>query len=140
MNILLAKHSALILISLLLALFALAWLFPSAGPVLGVTVLVLSFLLVSFVVLQKHRDLYRQGSISRSLFLRNTLLEIAGAGLAMVCAGLLGRWLAGLLTPGIEDTLVRFVAGIGIGLLAGISMGSLLSKALGRLLRTSSGR
>lgn len=138
MTTLLTKHSTLILTSLLLALFALAWLFPSAGSVLGTTVLTLSSLLVSFVILQKHRELYRQGRIRRSLFLRNTLLEIGGAGLAMICAGLLGRWLAGLVAPRIGDDLLRFAAGIAIGLLAGISMGTLLSRILGRIIELSS--
>lgn len=137
MTTLLTKHSTLILISLLLVLFVLAWLFPSAGFALGVTFLLLSFLIASFVIVQKHKELYRQGGITRSIFLRNTSLAITGTGLAMVCAGLLGSFLAEMGTRQIGDDLTRFVTGILIGILTGIAVGVFVSHTLGRFVKTA---
>ena len=137
MTTLLTKHSTFILISLLLVLFALAWLFPSAGFVLGVTFLLLSFLVASFVVVHKQKELYRHGKISRSMFLRNTFLGMTGTGLAMICAGVLGRFLAEMVTRQIGDDLTRFAIGILIGILTGIAVGIFASHTWGRFVKTT---
>lgn len=133
----LTKHAHFVLISLLVVLLLLAWFFPSAGLVLGIAFLLLSFLIVSFVVIRKQREAYRSGRTTRGAFVWNTVLEIAGAGLAMVAAGLLGRSFAGIATAQIDNDLLRFTAGIAIGLLTGLGVGFLLSQTWGRLVRAS---
>jgi hypothetical protein len=134
---LLTRYLHFILISLLLALFVLAWLFPGAGTLVGTAFVLLSFSIVSVAIVRKQRDSYSRGRISRGMFLRNVVLEITGTGLTMVAAGLLGRTLAGMLTAQVNDDLVRFAAGMGIGLLAGILVGLFVSQTWGRLVRNS---
>ena len=136
MNHFSGRGRSLIFITLLLALFTLAGLFPSAGPGLGLVFLVLSLLLTSFFIVRKQREAYRRGEITRGVFLRNALVEVTGAGAAMVCAGLLGRLLAGLAVEQIGDEMPRFVLGSGIGLLAGLAVGIFVSRTGGRLAKS----
>jgi hypothetical protein len=133
----LRKHTTLILISLLLAMCILAWYFPSARPVLGIVFLSLSFLLVSSTLVHKHMEAYRKGAISRSVFLRNIALDLTGTGLAMISAGLLARVAAELATRQIDDDLLRFAAGILLGLLIGLAVGGLVKQTWGRFVKTS---
>jgi hypothetical protein len=135
MNIFSKKYSTLVLIPLVLAIFSLAWSFPAAGSIITIMLLAGSFLLVSFVIVQKQRSLYRQGMTTRGVFLRNVFVEITGTGLGMVLAGLLGRYIADFVTPSIQHDLAKFMAGIAIGLLSGILMGMLVSRTWGRLVR-----
>ena len=129
MTTLLTKHSTLILIFLVLAFFALAWPFPSEGLMLGAAFLLLNLLIVSVVVFQKHKEMYLQGKISRSMFLRNVLVEITGIVLVMVLAGLLGRYLAGMVMSQIASDIARLVMGLLIGLSTGMIVGTLIRQA-----------
>ena len=124
----LRKHSTLILMSLLLTMLALAWLFPSAGLKLGIVFLLLSFFIASLLLLEKHQKAYREGKIKRGIFIRNGALEISGVFLVMLLAGPLGRRLAEVVTQGIGHDLVRPVAGIVIALLVGLGVGTLVRK------------
>jgi hypothetical protein len=134
----LRKHTALILISLLLAMCVLAWSFPSARPVLGIVFLSLSFLIVSSTLVHKHMETYRKEVIPRSVFLRNIALDLTGTGLAMISAGLLARVAAELTTRQIDDNLLRFTAGILLGLSIGLVVGSFVKQTWGRFVKTPS--
>ena len=133
------KGRALVFIALLVALFILGALFPSAGPGLGMVFLVLSLLLTSYFIVRRQREACRRGEISRLVFLRNVAVEVTGAGGAMVLAGLLGRTLAGLAVAQIGDELLRFLLGAGVGLLAGLAVGMLVSRIFEGLLVKSGG-
>lgn len=128
------KHSTLILMSLLLMLLILAWVFPSAGLKLGIAFLLLSFLIASWMVLEKHKQAYRNGEITQVIFIRNAVLEITGTGLVMGLAGPLGRYAAGIAIQPIRDDLLRVIAGIGVGMVVGIGVGFLAKKTLRRLI------
>lgn len=132
MTTLLTKHSTLILIVLVLAFCALAWLLPSEGLLLAVTFLLLSFLVAGLVVVQKHKELFLQGKTTRRQFLRDVFLELTGIGLVMVLAGLLGRYMAGIFTNQIADDLARFAAAILTGLAAGALVGILVGQVWNR--------
>ena len=129
------KHSTILLISLLIVLLALARLFPSAGLKLGIVFLLFSLFIASSAVVEKHKDAYRQGKLTRADFIRNAAVEISGTLLAMVLAGLLGRLAAGLATQGIDHDLLRVTAGILTGLLVGIGVGALAKQTWGRFVK-----
>jgi hypothetical protein len=131
------KYSTIILILLLVTLLVLARLFPSAGLKLGIVFLLISFFIASLAVLEKHKEAYRLGSITRGVFIRNAALEITGAGLAMALAGLLGRYAAQVATQQIGDDLIRIIAGMIVGLLVGISVGGVARKTWGRFVKIS---
>jgi hypothetical protein len=127
------KHSTPILFFLLVTLLILSWMFPSSGLLLGILFLLLSFFIASSAVLQKHREAYLQGRITRRVFLRNVLLECTGIVLAMLLAGVLGRYMAGIATRQIRDDLIRVSAGIMVGLLVGMGVGTCARKTWGQL-------
>jgi hypothetical protein len=129
------KHSTPILLFLLVILLILAWRFPSNGLILGIIFLSFSFFITSSAVLEKHRKAYRQGTITRGVFLRNVLLEGTGILLAMVLAGVFGRYMAGIATRQIDNGLLRVIAGIMVGLLVGMGIGTFARKTWGRLAR-----
>lgn len=129
------KHSTLILISCLVMLLILAWIIPSERLFLGIIFLLLSFSIASLAVIEKQREAYRQGRITRGVLIRNALLEITGTGLVMVLAGLLGRTAAQAAAQQIGNGLIRVIAGIVIGLLVGMSVGTLAKITWGRLVK-----
>jgi hypothetical protein len=133
MTAFLSKYSTLILMSLLVTMLALAWIFPSAGLKLGIVFLLASFLLAAGAALQKHQKAYRQGKIGRKIFIRNAVIEMSGVFLVMLLAGLLGRTAAEAATQGIGPHLLRLLAGIGVGLLVGLGVGRLGKRMLRRL-------
>jgi uncharacterized membrane protein len=132
------KHSTPILFFLLFILLILAWLFPSDGLILGIIFLLFSFFIASLAVIEKHREAYRQGKITRSIFIRNVLLEGTGILLAMLLAGVLGRLMAGMATRQIDNGLIRVIAGIVVGILVGIGVGTFARKTWGRLAKVDS--
>jgi hypothetical protein len=85
------------------------------------------------VILQEQRKLYRENRISRAKLIRNALFQIAGILLAMALASLLGRWLAEAATQQISNGLIKFIAGMILGLLAGMGVGFLVKQMWGRL-------
>lgn len=133
MTTFLKKHSTVILISLLLILLILAWVFPTLGLKLGIAFLLISFLIASLAVLEKHKKAYRQGQLTRTIFIRNAVLEISGTFLIMLLAGLLGRYAAEVTTSQIGNDTLRLTAGIGVGLIVGLSVGILAKRTLRRL-------
>jgi hypothetical protein len=133
---LLRKYTTLILILLLPALFVLAWLFPSARSGLGMVFLLASFLIASLATIQKHRETWLKGRITRGILLRNVSLEITGTALAMLLAGSLGRAVAGLVMEQVDGDLTRLVAGLLAGLSMGMVVGIFVNKTWGRLVTT----
>ena len=133
MTAFLTKYSTLILISLLVMMLVLAWVFPSAGLKIGIVFLLSSFFLAGTAVIYKHQKAYRKGEIGRKIFIRNAAIEISGVFLVMLLAGLLGRLAAEAATQGVVPHLLRVLAGIGVGLLVGLGVGMLGKRMLRRL-------
>lgn len=133
MTAFLTKHSTTILMSGLMILLILAWIFPTAGLKLGIAFLLLTFFIASLAVLEKHKQAYRKEKVRRGVFIRNAVLEINGTFLVMLLAGLLGRYAAQITTQQIGNDLIRVGAGIGVGLLVGLGVGMLAKKTLRRL-------
>lgn len=129
------KYSTILLTSLLLVLLILAWLIPAERLFLGISFVLSSFLIASAAILEKHKEAYDQGRSTRRIFIRNALLEIIGAGLAMVLAGVVGKYAAGLAAQQIEDGLLRLIVGLLVGLLVGLGIGALAKKTWMRFVK-----
>jgi hypothetical protein len=129
------KLPLVISISLFLAFLASTLLFPSTGAMLGITFLLVSFGMASLIVVKRNRDAYLHGKITRTVFLRNTALEMLGILLAMGLAGLLGRYLSQAVTLPISHTLTRLVTGIIIGVLVGACVGWFGNRTWERLVK-----
>ena len=135
MTTLLTKHSTFIILSLLAALLALAWVFPAWGLVLGIGFLVLCFSIAGLAVLQKHRQAYRAGRVTRAMFIRNAALDLTGTWLAMLAAALVGNAVARVVAQPIGHDLARLLAGVAVALVVGLAVGALAKKTWGRMLR-----
>lgn len=132
------KYSTIISLLLLLGVLVVAWLFPSTGALLGMIFVVISFVTTSFAVFEKHRKAYLQARITRIVFIRNVFFDLTGILLAIVLAGLLGRFVAEIATRRISNDLTQLIAGIDIGLLVGIVVGVLIKRASSHLVKISS--
>jgi hypothetical protein len=133
----LKKYSTFILLSLLLTLLILAWVFPSLGMKLGIPFLLVSFLIASLVMLERHTNTYRKGKITLGIFIRNAVMDISGTFLIMLFAGLLGSYAAEVTTQQIGNDLLRIAAGIVVGLVVGLGVGMLAKKTVRRLVKVS---
>jgi uncharacterized protein YacL len=122
---------------LLLSLLILIWLFPSSRLILTILFLLCGFVLASFPVVEKHRQAYLQGKISRYVYIRNILFDVAGILLALILAGLLGRYIAQIATEQISHDLTKLIVGIMMGLVIGLAVGTFVKQAWGHLVRTS---
>lgn len=110
--------------------------FSLIAPILGITFLLCSLAVGIVSIFKKHRQAYLESKTTRSVFARNVSIEILGILLAMVVAGLLGRYLAQITTAQIANEFTKLIAGIFIGLLAGTGIGILTTRTLGRILKT----
>jgi hypothetical protein len=128
------KNIIIISSVIIVTLLVITFIFPSIGGILGIAFLLSGFLLAGIVIIQRHREAYLQGKISRRVYIRNACLEIAGILLAMLLAAWIGNLIAQIATRQIDHTLIRFIAGIIIGLLIGIGVGSVVKKTWNRLL------
>jgi len=124
----------LFLLLVILVLTLAAWLFPAAAPALAIGLVLISLGFAIFAAVRKHRTAYLLGRITRSAYVRNIFLDVAGMLLAVACAGLLGRYVAQMLAGPTDNALIRMVAGILIGMLVGIAAGLLVNWAWRRLL------
>ena len=129
-----AAYLPILLIALLLAMIFLA---PGWAGAIVSAALIISFAIAILPVVQKQMKLYREKHKSRHKLVLNVLLEIMGILLAMVLAGLLGRYIAQPGTAQISNDLTKMAAGIVIGLLAGMGMGILVTQTWGKLVKTS---
>lgn len=128
----LKKYATIISLLLILLLLAVAWFYPSLGFMLGMTLLVLTLAMACIAVVQKHRKSYLRGEITYYVFMRNVALEIGGILLATTCAVVLGNYIALMATRSIDDILLRFAAGVFVGLLIGIAIGTIVRKLWSR--------
>jgi len=124
-------------IVLLLALIAIFFLAPGWAGAAASIALFIIFAISIFFVVQKQTTLYKEKPTSRVTLALNVLFEIMGILLAMVLAGLLGRYIAQIGTAQISNDLTKLIAGIVIGLLAGMGVGILVKRTWGRLVKTS---
>ena len=131
---LLKKYSTITSFLLVLLLFAVAWFYPSTGLMLGTILLVLTLGMACIGVIKKHRASYIQGKITYLIFMRNVAMEITGILLATACAAYFGNYIALIATQSISDTLLRFAAGVFVGLLIGIAIGAVIRKFWNRYL------
>lgn len=131
----LKKYSTMILLLIFLFLFIAAWFYPFFGLTLGTLLLFLTIAMACIAVIQKHRKSYLQGETTYFVYMRNVALEISGIILAMLCAAHLGNYIALLATRSIDDILIRFAAGIFVGLLVGMVVGSAIKKVWSRFLK-----
>jgi F0F1-type ATP synthase assembly protein I len=113
---------------LLLLFLTFAVLSPVAGQMFGLGFLLLGFIMAGTRIVKRNRNAYHNGTNTRSIFLRNTTLEIFGILLAVVFAGLLGRYLAQAATVQIAHDLTRMMMGILIGILVGAGVGLLVHR------------
>jgi hypothetical protein len=133
MTTLLTKHSTFIILSLLVALLALAWVFPAQGLLLGILFLALCFSIAGLAVLHRHRQAYRLGKITRAAFIRSAALDLTGTWLAMLVAALVGNAVARIVTQPIGHDVGRLLAGVAVALVVGLVVGALARKTWGRL-------
>lgn len=125
---------------LLLVLILSIWLLPSATPMLGIALIVISLSIAFFSVFKKHRTAYLQGKLTYVMFLRNIFLDVFGVLLSVILAVLLGRYLATLITRPISNDPARLITGIIVGLLVGLGVGLFVNWTWGRLVKTSPAR
>jgi hypothetical protein len=123
------KYAIIIAVLLFLSLLICVRLFPSSGLILTIIFLILGFVLASLPVVEKHRQAYLQGKISRGVYTRNILFDMTGVLLALIAAALLGRYIAEIATRQISNDLTKLIAGIIIGLLIGLVVGTLVKQA-----------
>lgn len=133
----LRKYSMIISVLLFLALLISVWMFLSTGLILGLLLVLLSFVIASFTIVEKHRQAYLQGKISRRVCARNILFDIDGILLALILAGLLGGAVAEIVSAQISHDLTKLMTGIMIGLLVGIVVGILVKQTWGRFVKVS---
>lgn len=118
----------------LIVLSASVFFGQSTSAVLAQYILIGLVISIIFMA-QRNWKTYLQGKITRSVFMRNVILEIFGILLAMTLAGLLGRYIAEVATAQITNDIARFIAGILIGLLAGVCVAILVKRTWGWLLK-----
>ena len=126
----------LILVYLPILLIALLLAPGWAGAIISIA-LFISFAIAIFFVVQKQMKLYQEKPTSRVKLARNVLFEIMGVLLAMVLAGLLGRYIAQIGTAQVSNDLTKLIAGFLIALLAGMGVGILVKHTWERLVKTS---
>jgi len=131
------KYSVIISVLLFLSLLICIWMFPSSGLIFTMLFVLCGFVLASFPVIEKHRQAYLQGKISRGIHIRNILFDVAGILLALILAALLGRYIAEIATSQIGNELIKLITGIMIGLLIGLAVGTFVKHAWGRIAKTS---
>jgi hypothetical protein len=131
------KYSTIISVLLFLSLLIFIWLFPSSGLISTILFLTCGFVLASFPVVEKHRQDYFQGKISRGVCVRNILFDVTGILLALLLAGVLGRYIAELAARQISHEFTKLIVGVIVGLLIGIAIGIFVQQSLRRFIKVS---
>jgi hypothetical protein len=131
------KYALIIAVLLFLSLLICVRLFPSYGLMLTMLFLLSGFFLASLPVIEKHRQAYLQGKISRRVYVHNVLFDVIGILFALTAAALLGRYIAAIVTESIGNELIKLIAGIMIGLLIGLAVGIFVQRSWRKLIKTS---
>jgi len=97
--------------------------------------LLLSFIIASIAIFEKHSAGYHQGKLTRFALVRNVLLDAFGILLAIILAALLGGYIAEIVIRQISSDLMQLIAGIIIGLLVGIGVGVLIRQIWERFVK-----
>ena len=132
MIILLKKYMSLIS---LLALLVVLSQFPTTMHTISDILLSVSLTIAFSLTIKKYRAAYLQNKITRSVFVRNVLVEIFGILLAMALAAFLDRYISQIVTGHISNDLKKLIAGIVIGLLVGTGIGLLVKRVWGSFVK-----
>src|SRR5262245_7112534 len=132
--------ATIIAVLLIVMLFVTVWANPTAGLTLGLIFFLFVLAATSYTIVIKNREAYRLGKITLATSIRNICLEIAAIMLAMILAGLIGRFISGMALGGMTNNPVRLITGIGIGLLVGWTIGLLIKRTCGHLVKAPSGK
>jgi hypothetical protein len=132
--------SIIICFLLIISLLASIWVNQSVGITLALIFLLFGLTATSYTIINKNRKAYQQGKISLSISIKNTCLEILAILLAMVLAGLMGRYLSVVVMGNINSHPLKLLTGIGIGILVGWAIGLFIKIASSRIIRNPPGR
>jgi len=132
------KHSTTISLLLLSAMLIAACVYPTNVLLFGM-ILLLSFVILSFVVFGKHREAYWQDKFPRAILVRNTSIEILSVLLTLVLAGLLGWYIVNFVTDYMNQGFAKLIMAITVSLIAGAMVSILINRITKHLIRTSYG-
>jgi len=124
-------------IILILVLFAGAFFVPVWANAIALAVVLLSLSIAAYSIVHKHIRLHQGKPTNKIKTARNILLEMTGILLAMLMAGLLGRYGVGTITGQIDNELMKLIVGIIMGMLIGLTTGVVIQRAWGRLVEIS---
>jgi len=123
-------------IAITFVLLAASFFLPGwVGAIAGIMIFIIAAMSL-FGVLRNEVNLYREQRISRNGLIRNVFFEAIGILFAIILAFLVGRYVIEIATGRIDNSLVRFAAGIVIGLLTGMGVGFLVNRTWGQLARS----
>ena len=125
------NYSAIIWAFVLVTTFLLTRLLPSYQLIIQATFLLFSVMLAIFVVVAKNRESYQRGKLTRSVFLRYSIIDMLCVLLAMIFAGLLANYLVQFLMGQADNEIARFAVATIAGLLVGLSIGILMKRIRG---------
>jgi hypothetical protein len=131
--------SIIVVILVIFSLFATLGRSLATGLTLILIFLLFGLIATSYTIIQKNRKACRQGKISRSVCIKNIVLEISVILFTMVLAALAGRYLSRMATENMNSHPVKLIAGIGIGILIGWAIGLFIKFVSSRFIETSSG-
>ena len=121
-------------IILILVLFAGSFFVPIWANAIALAVVLLSLIIALYYVVSKHIRINQGKPTNKIRMTRNILLELTGILIAMLLAGLAGRYGAEALTHQIGDKWMKLTVGILIGLLTGLGVGIVFRRAWGRFI------
>ena len=125
-------------IILILALLSGAVFLPGWANTIAAGVVFLSLSIAVYAVVQKHARLQQGKPASKIVMARNILVELTGILLAMLLAGLVGRYAAEAATRPISDESIKLVLRIFVAAGVGLGIGFVVRRAWGRLVGAAS--
>jgi len=131
--------SIIIFVLIIFTVFATVWARPVVGITLGLILFLFVLIATSYMIVKKYRAAYHSGNIPLYTSIRNICLEIAAILLAMMLAGLIGRYLSVMAVGEIANHPAKLIVGLGICLLAGWAVGLFVKRTCSRLVKIPSG-
>ena len=114
-------------------LFIVAFYVPDLANTIAGIMVILGLSVVTYSVVQKHMHLHRNEQAPKINTVKNILFELTGILLAMLFAGMLGKYTVEAVTPQIGDQMMKLIAGIVIGMLTGLCVGIVVRRVWARL-------